>query len=286
MSRLVVVAIADMHAGHQLGLCNPATVLVRADDEGQVTEWRPELREIQGYLWNLYSKDSVEAVEWAAGDPIVLIHDGDATHGQKHPAGLMDITSAEQEQVAAWNLKPWLTRAKAVRMIHGTEAHGLLAGSTPAETHIAAELARQGMDARAVYHERCTIGGTLFDIAHHGPNESIRLHLGGDNARRYLKDRMARDDAMGKAPARVYLRGHFHIFIQETVRQQLGGVWCESTLIVLPSLCGASAFSRKVTQSLPLLCNGMVLFEIVDGRLREIRPLVEWTDLRTEEVIA
>jgi hypothetical protein len=285
MARLVIAAMADSHAGHRLGLCNPITRLVREGRDGDVEYWTPELTEWQRYLWQLYSADCKAAARLAGDDRLVLLHVGDATHGTKHPQGLMDVSADEQVDLAAWNLKPWQERARSIRLIHGTETHGLLDGLTPAETHVAARLRAQGVDARAVYHERCAIGQVILDVSHHGPNESSRWWLTGDNARRYLRDRMDRDGALGKPPARVYLRGHYHVFVPETMERRIWGKTYRSTLLVLPSYCGATSFSRRVTQSVPEIHNGLVLLEVADGELQRIVERVERTDLRTEESI-
>ena len=52
--RRLVVALADTHAGHVLGLLNPETVLVRqVDEHGEYEEWTPEPTATQTLLWEL-----------------------------------------------------------------------------------------------------------------------------------------------------------------------------------------------------------------------------------------
>lgn len=54
---------------------------------------------------------------------------------------------------------------------------------------------------------------------------------------------------------------------------------------VLKSCRGLGDYARKVTRSDPTLTTGMGLFEVVDGRLGEIKPLTQVWDLRECEEI-
>lgn len=283
--RIVAAGMADSHAGHLLGLCNPMATLTRADARGNAVDWRPELTETQRLLWHLYSNHGRRAVEFAAGAKLYLLHAGDPVHGERHPLGLMQVTREEQIELADWNLRPWEKVAAAIRLVHGTAAHVLADGVTPAETHLAGRLRARGVDAAAYFHERATLGGVIFDVAHHGPNESSRWWLSGNNARYYLRDRMDRDGGAGKAPARVYVRGHYHTYVHERLERRINGRWHVADLVVLPSYCGFTDHARQVTQSAPEICNGMVLFELVGGDLAQVLPLLEYTDLRVEECL-
>ena len=102
-------------------------------------------------------------------------------------------------------------------------------------------------------------------------------------ARFYLRDRVWLDRKLGVEPSRWYVRGHFHVWLWETLREAWRGQSQEYNLVIIPSLSGLTDFARKVTRSVPELVNGMALWEIVDGKFRQLVPLLETTDLRTTE---
>ena len=67
--RCLVVDITDTHAGHQLGLLNPETRLVRHDaDTGEAEFWTPPMTATQERLWRIYM-DALVAIEDWAGVP-------------------------------------------------------------------------------------------------------------------------------------------------------------------------------------------------------------------------
>jgi len=279
------VALADMHAGHRLGLLNPETVLLREADDGSVEEWTPELTETQRRLWHIY-QENIEQVKALAGrDEVVVIHDGDATHGTTYREGLIPgTTQADQREIAVQNLRPLaeLRSVRKVRLVTGTAVHV----PNSAEMRIAHKLAAlTGRDVQAVHHTRLTVDGVVFDVAHHGPFPGSRDWLRGNVARYYLRSCMYEDRRQGLEPARVYLRGHYHTRVHEVLDEAWRGQRWQSDLYILPSFCGLTAYARKVTRSEPVLVNGLVAFEIVDGVLVRAHEMLDWLDLRTEEVL-
>jgi hypothetical protein len=58
-----------------------------------------------------------------------------------------------------------------------------------------------------------------------------------------------------------------------------------STLVTLPSFCGANDNSIKSTRSKDTLQIGLCAFEIVDGKLLDIHRFFETYDVRTQETI-
>ena len=139
------------------------------------------------------------------------------------------------------------------------------------------------VDIGVAHHSRYTIGGVIFDMAHHGPSSGSRWWLRGNTARYYLRDRMLDDMALGKRPADVYLRGHYHVNLWETLRVEWCGQLVESHIIVLPSWCGLGDYARKITRSEPTITNGLYAFECRGGAVTRIVPMVATLDLRTEE---
>jgi len=59
----------------------------------------------------------------------------------------------------------------------------------------------------------------------------------------------------------------------------------ESTLILLPAMCGLSAHARNVMQSPFVLTLGCVAVEVVGGQVGRVLPLVKLVDIRTKETI-
>lgn len=277
-----VLDLSDMHAGGSLGLCNPDTVLIHEWDDGSILEENPLLTVTQEWLWRDYKECTAQALEIIGDHDLIVRHNGDATQGDQFNATIPGTDREDQRTIAAFNLKPLveLPNVKTVRMMTGTAIH------VPdcAEARIARRLADEtGKDIRCAHHSRQTIGGVAFDVSHHGPPPGSRDWLFGNVARYYLKDRIYRDRRMGVEPARVYLRGHYHRWVHETIHDRWQGETVDRHLIVLPALSGATSFWRKVGKSDPELDVGLALFEIDEGQLIHIHRLVKHWDLRTEE---
>ena len=286
--RRLVVALADMHAGHVLGLLNPETILVRQIDEhGEYEEWCPELTVTQQLMWPMFEGHIDELKGLAGGDEIVVFVVGDPTHGTKYAQGLIaDVSRSDQRIIAATNLKPiiGLPNVKVARLFTGTAAH-VWPGSADAKVAWQLQKDYSAKDIESVHHSRTSIDDVLFDTAHHGPHPGSRDWLRGNVALYYLRDRIYRDRRMGKEPSRVYIRGHRHVWVPVPFADRWQGQHTKHDLTVIPSYCGMGAFARKVTQSEPELCNGMCVYEIVGGKLVDIHPFVTYTDLRLEETL-
>ena len=283
--RRVVVALSDLHAGHVLGLLNPDTVLVRGEDDGSWTEWTPEQTENQRYLWALYL-EFMESVKKLAGrDDIVILVLGDLIHGVHYRDGLIPDTGVEdQREIAACNLAPWLAlpNVRTVRILTGTDVHVRVEGSD--EARIAYRLAKTHprIDIQATHHSRLEVDGFVFDVAHHGPPGGVRDWLKGNVARYYLRDRMQIDRRCGLSPSFAYLRGHYHVDVWETLREEWQGSMETSHLIVVPSFMGLTWHGRKVTRSEPVTANGLYCFEI-EGERCMVHPFTRKRDQRAAE---
>jgi hypothetical protein len=283
--RRLVLALSDTHGGHRLALLNPATALIREGDAGQAVEWAPVPTATQKYLWKVYLEQLAEVRDLAGDDEVLVLHVGDSGWGDKHPEGLLaGITREDQRVIARDNLLPALRlpTVRKARLLSGTLAHA----PDDAEARVAAMLQKEtGLDVQAAHHSRLTVDGVLFDVAHHGPHPGSRDWLRGNVALYYLRDRVYRDRRMGRKPARVYLRGHFHEWVEVPFREVWRGKRVAADLVILPSWMSLTWFARRVTQSAPALAHGMAVFEVVDGRLQEIRPYLRELDLRTEETL-
>lgn len=275
----ILLALSDMHAGHRLGLLSPETVLVREDDLGRILRWSPALGATQKWLWECYQSCISDAADLAGDAEIIVLHNGDATNGDNHGGCIPDVTRDDQRAIAVANLSSLvaLRQVKKVRLITGTAVH------VPdcAEARIAAAL--DANDAKAAHHERVTIDGAAFDLAHHGPPPGARDWLHGNVALYYLKSAVYADRRIGKAPSRAYLRGHFHAYVPAHFEEFWEGRRWEYDLTVIPSFCGLTDYARKVTRSRSYLEVGMVAYVIKAGRLVRIEPFVHSLDLRMEE---
>lgn len=280
--RRVVAAISDTHGGYRLGLCDPNVVLLKEDDKGREYEWTPELTTTQLRLWDVYLDNLADLAEFVGNDPVVGIHGGDVTQGDRFNAQIPEITREDQREIAKVNLLPMvrLPTLDKYRLVTGTEVHVPEA----AEVRVARMLRNEtGKDVRSLHHGRLSFDGVVFDVAHHGPYPGSRDWLRGNVALYYLRDRIYQDRREGVDPATVYLRGHFHEHIDVPFTDTWRGVKRTHRVIVVPSYSGLTHYARKVTRSTPVLTTGMVAFEIIDGKLGEIREFMQRWDLRVEE---
>jgi hypothetical protein len=283
--RLIVVLLSDTHAGHKLGLLNPETPLSDEHDEA----YNPGLNTTQRYLWDLYQEHIEAVADLADGCPVMVVHNGDLTHGDAHADHLSLVTLSDQLQGGAWNLRPWYEHPRIalahVRIMVGTASHGW-EGS--AEAIIGKNLATQypGVDTRTLYHALIALTrqrGQVIDLAHHGPCPGTRKWLKGNVASYHLKSAMLTELADWKIPPILYARAHYHQYLHVgPVRIRSRGKDVESRLIITPSYSGIDDYGRRVTRSTPKLDHGLVALEFEDG-LRAVHPFFSELDARTKE---
>ena len=283
LQRRWVLAESDPHAGHKLGLCNPDALILEPDNK-QGIRVKPTLTEFQTYIWDLRQEYLNNVWTMTGYSPVVYFMAGDATHGKDHGEQLMASRQADQRAIAKANAAPVLEQrnVKTARLITGTGVHVFGEGSS--EIDLCESLADKWpkKDIGVVHHGRPLIDGVRFDLAHRGPSGGSRWWLRGNTARYYLRDRMLDDMALGKRPADVYLRGHYHVNIWETLRMEWRGEMIESHLILLPSWCGLGDYARGITGSTPKITNGLYLFELRGGAVT-VHPMTRTMDLRMEE---
>lgn len=278
MARRIVVALADTHAGHKLGLCNPQVRLPDEGPTGEQTWTTPALTAVQRWLWECYESDRAAVRDLAHGDPITVIHNGDLTWGTKHPEGLVSTRHVDQYLIATANLLPWFLfpNVTTMALIHGTQSHEFGEGTAP--LLVAEQLRSMGREVCCDRHGLYTVDGVGLDVAHHGPSLGSRHWLTGNTLRYATRSVMLDCLTRGKRPPDVILRAHHHGLVHETVRE--GGHTCEA--IALPSYCGMTHYAAQVTRSAYLLACGLVALEIIDGRLAQVHTFAREVDLRTE----
>lgn len=282
MHRKIVAVISDTHAGNSLGLCSPETEL--QDDQNQIVH--PTLNEPQKYLYDLYSKGIQDCVNLAGKDEIAVIHDGDVTHGNKYVEEVIGTRIADQFFIAVYNLLPWLNlkNVKTMRLIKGTGAHSF--GEGTADILVSKMLRdKTKKDVRSLYHGLTSFFGVTFDCAHHGPPAGKRSWLSGNEARYYLRSLMSDEIQSGNKPPRVVLRGHYHSFVKETLWMDTYLGMVESTICIIPSMCLLGDHNRQATKSSYKMTNGMIAFEIINGKLLDVHFFGQTLDIRSKETI-
>jgi hypothetical protein len=281
--RAIVPLISDTHGGHSGALMNPDTVLELEDQEGEIYEYKPEMTEIQKYLWNVYviGLEGISAL--SRGDPLFGIHDGDNIEGDKHPSELVRPEKHAQLQIAVYNLRPFcsLPGMSYLRLVKGTGAHEFGFSSATMEILRTMRLLYPAIDMKAIMLGLLTINGVEIDYSHHGASAGRRKWLEGNEARYYLRDRMVRDISMRGRPADIYIRGHYHTPLIEHLR--VDGFW--SILLLMPSMKIGGEFAAQATRSVPSITNGLAALEIEGGKIRDVHEFYSSVDMRTKEEI-
>lgn len=278
--RRIVAILTDTHGGKQVGLLNPDTVLIKADERGEICEWKPQQTTVHNWLWSVYM-DSIQGLtDYAGDDEIIVIHNGDITNGDRYNSNIPDTTLEDQRVIAVDNMLPLveLPNVKQAWLMTGTEVH------VPecAEARVAHTLRKTtGKNVNCAHHALFDMGADEIEVAHHGPFPGSRDWLRANVAFLHLKDRIYRDRRIGKVPARVYVYGHYHRLVYASVKDRWEGAVCENDLVVVPALSGLDSFARKVAKSPPVIEAGLVCLEFIDGHLSEITDFVKEEDLRT-----
>jgi len=277
----------DTHAGHRHGLCDPAVVIEDEDELGQPYSFTPELSATQKYLWELREANIVALVDKSNGERIDYLHAGDQTQGTKYISQLMSTAVGAQIAIAFANAAPILNLNDLIcaRFVHGTASHEFFDGSTGGLLQKMYDLAYPDKNIKHTWHSLIEINGVTIDMAHHGPFPGSRSWLKGNVARYYLRDKMYADLLAHKEPAKLYIRGHYHEEVWETLRMKTNGEWHESTLIVVPSMCGMGVYARQATRSSHKISNGMVIVKLDEGRILDMDWKIKTLDIRTKEVL-
>jgi hypothetical protein len=266
----------------------PGTVLEEIDAHGNRHQWPVQLTNTQEYLWEKFSRDLAALEELAAGGDVVVLCNGDLTHGMKHPQSLMSNNLYHQVVIAKEVLRAWLTRpglhVSAMRLVQGTAAHTMDGATEP----IIAEIVKAEFpqaDVGVIFHGLFTVEGVTVDCVHKGPYPGSREWLQGNVAALSLKSMMLRNLLDEQAPPRVVVRAHYHRYVRVTQRVESRGQTYESDLVITPSYCGMDLHGHHATQGLSWQSHGLVAFVVEEGRLVEVKPLVETLDLRTQETL-
>jgi len=286
MNRRILVVLADEHAGSNVGLLNPDCILEK-DEFESIVRYSPQLSPYQEMLWSVHTDHLNTVSNFANGDEIILFHNGDLTRGNKYWENWVSPRLSDQILIAFYNIKPWLNmrNVKIARLSKGTGSHVFGEGSSEI---LVGELLRreyQDKDISVVYHGSLGIDGCEIDYAHHGPHPGTRDWLKGNVAQLYLRDLMYRLLKQGIEPPKIIIRAHYHVYVRVVQIVEWGNKEYESTLIICPSYCGPEDYVIKATRSVDTIVNGLIIIELINGRVASINPLLEFTDLRIKEIL-
>lgn len=286
MKRTLIAVISDPHGGHKLGLCNPETI-IEDDSTGEVREYSPELNEAQTLLWEVYSKGIQEVEKLAGKDETLLIVSGDVTQGNKYISEQISTRIADQIFIAEYNLHPWLDskiNIKKVRMAKGTSSHEFGEGSSSLTVARLLRAKYPKVNVRSLYHGLIrTPDGVFIDYAHHGPTPGSRNWLKGNEARYYLRSIMMDEISAGNIPPHIVIRGHYHQYVKEYLSIRTNGTEYESWITIIPSMDMIGDFARQASRSSYRVTNGIVVYELINGRVLNVHFFGHTTDVRTYE---
>lgn len=295
--RQIVSVFSDTHAGHDLGLMSPKTMDIvpvpTKNQDGKTTqEWiaRPvNLTPYQSWLWHeVYTPNIKATFDFANGDPVTVVHNGDLSQGVKYIDKHVSVDTALQMFAATANLMPWFEykNLKAFRVIWGTDSHIFGDNSTP---RIVTEMLKKDypkVDIKQTAHSLLDVGGVLLDIAHHGPSGGIRNWTEPNMFMYYTRSLMADAIDRDMRPPDAVIRSHFHRRIEGTLTKfyaKYGRV--RTWYLLLPSYQGMNGYARQRSRSADMVLNGHVDLEIINGVLHDIIWRVTAVDQKTYEVL-
>ena len=279
--RIAGISFGDRHGGLKNGLIMPGTKLTYGVGE-EAEEREVILSDWSEWLWReVWSPAVVAAIEWAGDDPLIACDSGDAVHGSRFVENLYSPHVNHQIQISQWSLAP-LREAPTLAgylLAFGTGSHDY--GSNSAAILLGEKLANWGWACKADEHLRIMLHADfMFDLAHHGPNVSQRPHLRENGARSYARDILQTAVEYGVGYPQLIQRGHVHMHTDTPVKLRIGPREHRSHVMITPPLCGPNGFARKAGRSPQFIDCGVYLWELIDGRLGDVRSFIVSRDAR------
>lgn len=285
--RTIGLCMSDTHAGFKFGLMNPDVELYDADEDGNLIPYTPAATAVQRYFWNLYLQGCEAVKLFANGDPIVVIHFGDATHGDKYPKTLVTTEIADQPVIAVSNMYPVfkLSNVRSFRLTAGTDAHNFDDANAEKIIIRQIKLLYPEIDSELITHGLGNIDGMEIEYAHEGAFPGSRHHLKGNVAHQYLRDKMTTELLGGNTPPQLYAYGHYHEWLHVSETISVGDKDYTSHLMVIPSFNFPNLWTTAATKAQSRFTHGIVALEIIDGRLTDIKRFTKTIDRRTKETL-
>ena len=191
MAKKKIVAMADLHCGHRVGLTPP---------EWQGRNINPKYNAIQKELWDFYSR------EIKAFKPDILFVPGDAIDGKGEKSGSTEqITTdrGEQSDIAARCILE--ADAETIIMTYGTAYHTGV--SEDWEDQVALKVKAKSIRSQ----QWVDVNGVVFDLKHHIGRSSIPHGKGTPIAKEKLWN-MVWAEFQEQPRANVVIRAHVHSF--------------------------------------------------------------------------
>lgn len=283
MTRKIIPLFSDTHAGHKLGLMNPNALIWDSSVNPPELVQVPRPNAWQELMWEDYIWGIEETKKLADGDEIIPFHVGDITQGSKYPSHLISLSSRNQSNIAYWNMAEWTERENSImrfELVSGTPSHIGFEGTNLLNVYEAMTKEIDDLEVQMSHHAMRNVGKEWLDIAHHGPGDSKREWLKGNQLRYYLKDIFHKANAMKEICPRVVVRGHYHTPNEETITEETDQGYQQITGIILPSFSGVNGYARQATKSVSHVTNGMCCLEIIDGRFVEAYWFTRTRDVR------
>lgn len=201
-----IVTIADTHCGSSVGLAPPT---VRLDD-GHVVHIEGHSK----FIWQCWGNFWDWVYDRLAGEPFVLVHNGDVVDNQHH--GTLQVISgnpALQKSVAVRVLEPHTKKAAAYYQIRGTPAH------TGEQAHLEEDIAKtlgakgESADTLSRYELWVQLGKEIIHFAHHIPTSSAHAYKSSP-AMRLMAQAFADAGEWGLKPPTMMVRAHGHDYIE------------------------------------------------------------------------
>jgi len=275
----------DFHSNNIWGLMNPATEIEAQTPGGETYYSDVTLNPEQEFMHDLRTQTLAGVKKIVGKKPVTYLFLGDVVQGFKHYTTTVSNSPYAQQCIAKANLDPVFEKLniEAARFVFGTVAHD--GNDHDAIRSIMSHAKSKCLDSRMLWHGLAKAGGLLIDYSHHGAGKGRRDWLKGNEMRYYTKSVMSQELKRGNSPPDVILRGHFHGYHWETIRERIKDRTYTTEFILVPSWCGMGAYGKQVTRSEYLISNGGILLEIDKDRLFVHDDWIVERDLRLKEVL-
>lgn len=259
----LLLVIADLHGGHQLGLLAPGTMLWAEGFDGEMEPWVPSLNPLQVKLFDWFRWDLDWAVKLAAGRPIVVKINGDVTQGLKYVREWVSTRPSDQIEIATKVLEIPLMMPNVQQMdfLMGTGSHEM-DQTSPILAQRILRAEHPGAKIGLANHYVSKINETTFDLAHHGPIPGSRRWLEGNSLRWYTNDLQQRELDLGNEPPHWVIRSHYHTCAWSASDYRRGTKHYRTESYLTPGFTGMDGYARQATRSKFEVHVGMTAWEV------------------------
>lgn len=235
--RIMAVAMADPHCGHQVGLTHPDFNYV-SDLSCPIAQ---KFKMIREECYSFYRKTLTEI-----GTPDIVIVNGDGIEGKGSRSGGTElIANDEGSQIKILKAALAETNCKTICMAYGTAYH--VSGTGEDREN---DLLVDGTVKKIGSHEFLNIKGFTFDIKHHIGSSSVPHGRATALARDILWNQLWNGDNEMQPLADVMLRAHVHYF-------GTYGTWYKDRLRMAYTMPALQAMGSKFGAR---KCSGIVHF--------------------------